>query len=332
MNKKRFFATGKGSLCLALIFIATVILALAFGSAKMDITEFFGGIMKKDGFETESTILYSLRLPRIVAGILAGIGLSASGVLLQAVTGNHLASPGIIGVNSGAGFAVILLLAFFPFATAFMPFAAFFGALTTTLLILSLSSSAGFSKSTVILSGVAVSALLNAAISFISYADTDVLSLYNYFSVGSLSQTFPERLVIPCMVILLSTAIAILLSHRIDTLCLGDSIALSLGINVKALRFVCLVLSSALAGASVSFAGLLGFVGLVVPHIARKLCGNNSKNLIISSSIIGATLVVLADLTGRLILAPTEVPVGIMMAFIGAPFLFYVMIRRKINA
>ncbi len=305
---------------------ATVLLALAFGSAQMNISDLMSGLMKKDGFETESAILYSLRLPRVLAGILAGVGLSVSGVLLQAVTGNQLASPGIIGVNSGAGFAVILLLAFFPFAEAAMPFAAFTGAFCTTMLILFLSSKISFSKSTVILAGVAVSSLLNAAISFISYADTDLLSLYNYFSVGSLAQIFPERLIIPTVIIFLSLAVAILLSHRIDTLCLGDSISLSLGVNVRILRVVCLLLASALAGAAVSFAGLLGFVGLVVPHITRKLCGNSSATLILNSSLIGATLVILSDLSGRLILSPTEIPVGIVMAFIGAPFLFYIII------
>lgn len=329
MKKKCFFASGKGTLCLAVILVATVALALTFGSVQMDLNSLIGGIMKKDGFETESAILYSLRLPRVLAGLFAGVGLSCAGVLLQAVTGNSLASPGIIGVNSGAGFAVILLLAFFPAAQGIIPVAAFFGAFAATAVIITLSAGIGLSRSTVILSGVAVSALLNAAISFISYADTDILSIYNYFSVGSLSQSFPERLFLPSIIITVCLCASVLLSGKIDTLCLGDSIALSLGVNVKALRFVCLVLASALAGAVVSFAGLLGFVGLIVPHIARRLCGNSGAQLFINSALIGASLVTLSDLFGRILLSPTEIPVGIVMAFIGSPFLFYVLIRRK---
>lgn len=330
-EKKKIKDTGKTA-AIAVLLMSAVAVALAFGPVKMDLNSLIGAILKRDGFETESVIFYSLRLPRVVAGLLAGAGLSASGVLLQAVTGNSLASPGIIGVNSGAGFAVIVLLAFFPAAQAALPFAAFSGAFVATMLILFLCSKISFSKSSVILSGVAVSALLNAAISFISYADTDILALYSYFSVGGLSQSFPERLVIPGVIIFICVLITSLLASKIDTLCLGDSIALSLGVNVKALRFCCLTLASALAGAVVSFAGLLGFVGLVVPHITRRLFGSSARRLTLNSLLTGGVIVVLSDFCGRVILAPTEVPVGIVMAFIGAPFLFYLLLRGKKNA
>ncbi len=332
MNSKiKLTDTGKTAVIIALLCV-TVFAALVFGSVRMDLSSFAGGIMRKDGFETESTILYSLRLPRVIAGLLAGAGLSASGVLLQAVTGNSLASPGIIGVNSGAGFAVILLLAFFPAAQSAMPVAAFLGAFLATMLIMLICTKISFSRSAVILSGVAVSALLNAGISFVSYADTDILALYSFFSVGGLSQIFPEGLILPGVIIAVCTALTVFLAHKIDTLCLGDSIALSLGVNVRLLRFFCLTLASALAGAVVSFAGLLGFVGLVVPHITRRLFGAAAGRLTLNSVLVGGILVVLSDLCGRVILAPTEVPVGIVMAFIGAPFLFYLLLRRKENA
>ncbi len=329
MNRKaKFSDAGKTAVIVAVLFV-TVVAALVFGSVHMDVSSLIGGIMKKDGFEAESVILYSLRLPRVLAGLLAGAGLSVSGVLLQAVTGNPLASPSIIGVNSGAGFAVITLLAFFPLAVSFTPLAAFLGAFLATMLILFLCSRISFSRSAVILSGVAVSALLNAGISFISYADTDILALYSYFSVGGLSQIFPERLIVPAVIIIVCVAVAVFLAPRIDTLCLGDSIALSLGVNVRVLRFCCLTLASALAGAAVSFAGLLGFVGLVVPHITRRFFGASVGKLAVNSALAGGILVVLSDLFGRTVLAPTEVPVGIVMAFIGAPFLFYLLLRRK---
>ena len=322
----------KTSLLLAVMLIFICLTALAFGSAQIDLHGLIGGILRKDGFETESTILYSLRLPRVFAGLLAGAGLSCSGVLLQAVTGNPLASPNIIGVNAGAGFTVILLMAFFPAAITLLPVGAFFGAFLATAFILFLSSKISFSKSTVILSGVAVTALLNAGISLISYFDTDLLAVYRDFSVGGLSGILPEKLNFPFVIIFLCIAVSLLLSSQIDTLCLGDSLARSLGVNVKLLRLVCLVLASALAGSVVSFAGLLGFVGLVVPHIAKKLSDASSFTTLINSSLIGSSLVVLSDLSGRIILSPTEVPVGIIMSFIGAPFLFYLLLRRKSRA
>lgn len=315
-----------------LIAAGAVILSLCFGSAELSPSELIGGIMKKDGFETESTILYSLRLPRVLGAILAGTGLSLSGVLLQAVTGNALASPNIIGVNAGAGFAVIMLMAFFPAAVLLYPLAAFLGAFAATMFILFISSKISFSKSTVILSGVAVTALLNAGISLISYFNADLLSLYRDFSVGGLSAVLPGQLKIPAVLIFLCLILCLCLSPRIDTLCLGDSIASGLGVNIKALRLICLATAALLAGSVVSFAGLLGFVGLVVPHIAKRLSGADTFSVFINSSLIGASLVLLSDLAGRVILSPTEVPVGIVMSFIGAPFLFYLLARRKRNA
>lgn len=328
-NKK---TDNRVALMLAVILIFICIAALTLGSAEMNLQSLLGGILKKDGFATESTILYSLRLPRILAGALAGIGLSCSGVLLQAVTGNSLASPNIIGVNAGAGFIVVVMLAFFPSAISLLPLGAFSGAFITTLFILYICSKINFSKSTVILAGVAVTALLNAAISFVSYFDSDVLSVYRYFSVGGLSGITPEQLKTPALIIFTSVAIMLILSSKIDTLCLGDSLALSLGVNVKGLRLICLITASAAAGSVVSFAGLLGFVGLVVPHIARKLSGGNTFFLTVNSCLIGSSLVVLSDLFGRTLLSPTEIPVGIIMSFIGAPFLFYLLARRKNHA
>ena len=314
---------------LTVMFFITFIAAIVFGSAQMDLHSLIGGLLKKDGFATESTILYSLRLPRLLGAILAGVGLSCSGVLLQAVTGNALASPNIIGVNAGAGFAVMLVMAFLPTAISLLPFAAFIGAFCATMFILFFSSKISFSKSSVILSGVAVTALLNAGISLISYFDTDLIALYRDFSVGGLSAVAYEKIKIPAVLIFMSVVICFIISGRIDTLCLGDSLALSLGVNVTALRLICLVLASLMAGCVVSFAGLLGFVGLVVPHIARRLTERGIGITLLHSCLIGAILVPLSDLTGRIILAPTEVPVGIIMSLIGAPFLFYLLLRRK---
>ena len=311
VTKRRCFCAAKsGRLTLCLLLLAVVLLSLRFGSAAMDWTSFWGGLLRREGFETQSLILYSLRLPRLLQGVLAGVGLSVSGVLLQSVTGNDLASPSIIGVNAGAGFAVILLLSFFPGAAALLPPAAFLGAFLTTLLIMAIAGRADASKATVILAGIAVQALLNAGISFLSLLDADVLVSYSYFSAGGLSNTDIRLLWLPGAIILLGFSV-------------------SLAVRVGRVRMLCLICASASAAAVVSFAGLLGFVGLIVPHLARRLTGSRTGPLLWVSALTGSILVLTADLLGRVLFAPSEVPVGIVMAFIGAPFFFYLLLRRR---
>ena len=314
---------------MALLLLCVVLLALRLGSSYLTWDAFLHGLLQSPGYETQTIILYSIRFPRVMAGLLAGVGLSVSGVLLQSVTDNALASPNIIGVNAGAGFLVILFLCFFPAATFALPFAAFVGAFLTTLLIVAIANRIGSSKTSVILAGIAFTAVLNAGISFISLLDTDVLAAYNYFSIGGLSGVRLESLYIPAGIILLSLVTVLALSRRILLLCLGDSMAVSLGVRVKALRMVCLICASAAASAVVSFAGLLGFVGLVVPHIARKLVGTNTKRLLIASSLIGSIVVITGDLLGRILFAPSELPVGIMMAVVGAPFFFVLLLQKR---
>ena len=150
--------------------------ALRFGSADFSFSEFFGGLFRKEGFETQSIIIYSVRLPRIFAAVLAGTGLSVSGVLLQSVTGNELAAPNIIGVNAGAGFAMIVLMCLLPTHAFLKPIGAFSGAFVATMIILAIASKTTLSSSAVILAGVAITAFLNAGISFISYFDYNILS------------------------------------------------------------------------------------------------------------------------------------------------------------
>ena len=328
-EKRPFFRRASGIACLAGLLLLVMLAGVRFGSASMTWREFFSALFLREGFETQSLILYSVRLARATAGLLAGVGLSVSGVLLQSITDNGLASPNIIGVNTGAGFFVILTLSVFPAAAALLPIAAFAGAFLATLVILALAGGFGGAKSAVILAGIALTTLLSAGISFFTLLDADVLSSYNAFSVGGLAGVKYDALIFPAIIIAMSLALSLLFSHRIHLLCLGDASASELGVNVKELRLLCVVCASASAAAVVSFAGLLGFVGLVVPHIARRLVGNHTGYLLTASAFIGAILVILADLAGRVLAAPSEIPVGIMMAFIGAPFFMVLLLRRR---
>ncbi len=315
--------------CLFLLVLLSAIAGLGFGSAGLGFDELFGGLFQRIGYEQETTIIYAVRLPRVLAGLIAGVGLSVSGVLLQTVTNNALASPNIIGVNAGAGFAVILFLFFFPMSYAMLPFAAFFGAFLTTLLILAVSHRMNSSKMTVILAGIAFTAILNAGISFFSLLDPDVFTSYRYFSVGGFSGVGLTETGIPAVMVLVCLILSMLISRRVNLLCLGDSMAASLGVRVNRLRIFCLILASASAAAVVSIAGLLGFVGLIVPHIARRLVGSDVRWLLPVSALTGAALVVLSDMLGRVLFAPTELPVGIILSLLGAPFFFFLLMKRK---
>lgn len=320
-------------LLLSVLLAAAVLCAVFFGSAKMSLSEFFAALLQKEGFETQSAILFSLRLPRVAAGVLAGMGLSLSGSLLQATTGNSLASPNILGINAGAGFCMILLLSVFPQAAVVSPLFCFVGAFATAVFILALANRLPQPGTGVLLAGIAVTAVFNAGISLVSLLDTDVLAAYRWFSVGGVdSITDFKVLLLPAGMIFVCLALSLLFAKRADVLCLGDTAASALGINTRSLRTLILLLAAASAAAVVSFAGLLGFVGLIVPHLARKLAGTSLQKSLSVSVLLGAVIVTGADLVGRLVIAPSQLPVGIVMALVGAPFYFYLLLRRANHA
>lgn len=319
---------------LGVVLFVLCLLSLRIGSAKMTWHEFFSALSDIKKQTPFGVILYSVRLPRIVGAIISGAGLGMSGAILQTITGNKMASPNIVGVNSGAGFAVIVSLALFPSLFTFTPFFAMIGAFVSTLFIVGLSKRIGMTRNTVILVGLAFSSILSAGISLVTLLDSDVLVSYNAFSIGSLSGVSFDDLYIPFFMVVLSLIIGLVMAEKLDILTLGDSAAQSLGINVDKTRMICMLIASVCASAAVSFAGLLGFVGLMAPHIARVFFPERTKYIIPSSAIIGAVLVVLSDLIGRTLFSPSELPAGIFMALSGAPFFLFLLIagRRNHNA
>ena len=308
------------------LLMLTMAAGLCFGSAPLSLSELVSGA------GVSRTILLGIRLPRVLAGLLAGIGLSCAGVLLQTVTSNDLASPNIIGINSGAGLAVILLLTLAPKAGAWLPMGAFCGAFGAALVILAAGSRLGSSRSGILLIGIAITTLFNAAISFLSLLDEGILAQYNHFTVGSLRAIRLGDLLVPGILIFASFCAAMALSGRLSVLSLGDAAASALGVRVKGLRIAAMACAAACAAAVVSFAGLLGFVGLVVPHIARALTGERPARLLPAAALSGGILVILADLLGRTLFAPSELPVGILMSLIGSPYFLILLIRRKHHA
>ena len=326
MNKKRY-------LCLIAVLSAALIISasasLTVGPAGLSVGQLIGAMRDPDGNRAVYTILCSIRFPRMLAALIGGAGLSLSGVILQSVTGNPLAGPNTIGVNAGAGLAAVICLYFFPHASGSLPVAAFFGAFITLWLILSVARASGNGKATVIMAGIACTSLFQAIISFITVLDTDVLSVYSSFSLGSFSGVSSEQLAVPGILVFICFFAALSLSGRITALSLGDTVASSLGIRVGLCRTVCLMLASLSAASVISYAGLLGFVGLVVPHMARRLAGNAVHRQITVSALLGAILLLCADLIGRTLFSPSEISVGILMAMIGAPFFFILLLKRR---
>lgn len=327
--------TGRLGLLLAAAVIAAAVLSLCVGPSLISPVTVFrelGNALFREGYAPRTTaarIVCYARLPRACGGLLAGAALAASGAIIQSVLANPLAAPNIIGVNSGAGFAVALCCALAPGAFAALPAAAFLGALAGVLLVLFIGESAGASRLTLVLAGVAISSLFSAGVDAIVTFVPDTLSGYSDFRVGGFSGVTMAKLLPAGIVILIAFLLALSLAGRMDILALGEETARGLGLAVRPVRMALLASAAALAGAAVSFSGLLGFVGLIVPHVIRRLIGENGLPLIAFSALGGAAFVTLCDLLARTLFAPYELPVGIVLAFIGAPFFLWLLFRQK---
>ena len=262
--------------CVILIFsiillLFAAMLGIALGSAKISLADAILALFGVDNGENSLLIVTSLRLPRTLGGVFAGAALAVSGLLLQTSTANDLTAPSIVGINSGAGFFVMLLLCFFPTLSDIMPAASFLGAVAAALLVIGLSRQR--SRTVLVLAGVAVGALFGSGISFLSLLYPDVLASYTAFSVGGLSGVYFEDISIPVLIILLFLVIAFTLTPRLNLLALGDDMAASMGVKVTRLRTTAVIVSAVLASAAVSYIGLVGFVGLIIPHLCRRLVG-----------------------------------------------------------
>lgn len=314
----------------AVIFLIFMIfLNLCLGSARLSLQEVWTVIVQGEKQTAAGRILWYARLPRTAAAMLAGAALAVSGAVIQSVLTNKLASPSVIGVNAGAGFAVTICCAFGMFSGWASAGAAFFGAMTAVLLISVTAEKTGASRTTVILGGVAVNSCLNAASEATAILVPDAEIMSADFRVGGFSSVSYNRLLPAGILILFGLLMVFSLCNELDVISLGEDTAQGLGMPVKRMRTLFLVLSAMLAGAAVSFSGLLGFVGLIVPHIARKLVTNESSSLIPLCAVGGAGFVLLCDLGARTLFAPYEVPVGILMAFFGGPFFLFQLFKGK---
>ena len=313
----------------AVLLAAVTAAALMLGASSVSLPELATWLLGGDVSATARNILENVRVPRVLAALLAGAALACSGALIQACLDNPLASPNVIGVNSGAGLAVLLAASLVPGALWLTPLAAFVGALATALIIFALSLGTGLSCLTVVLAGIAITTVFGAGMNTILIVDPDAYIGSSTFLVGGLSGVLMRDLAWPAAYIAVGLAAALAGAAKLNILSLGDEAAHSLGVNVRAVRLGMLAVAAVLAGAAVSFAGLIGFVGLVVPHLMRFFVGHDNRWVVPVSALAGAAFVVGCDLLARVLFAPYELPVGILLAFIGGPFFIYLILKNK---
>lgn len=278
---------------------------------------------------TSSQIIQLVRLPRTIAAVLAGISFAMAGSILQGVLHNPLCSPNIIGVNAGAGLFMIVAAAFFPTAVAFFPIAAFTGALVAVLLVYLFSVKSGGSRLAVVLAGVAVSGLLSALTDTVITLVPDAKIARVDFMIGSFNGISMQQVIFALPYIAVGTITALLLSHDMNVLLLGDSAAAGLGMRVGRIRGILLITAALLAGSGISLAGLVGFVGLIVPHITRLIAGQDNRVNLPLSGLLGGCLCLFCDILARTLFTPYEIPVGILLSLLGTPFFLWLILKRK---
>ena len=304
------------------------LLSLCLGAESLALKEVIAALLGDQGGATAFQIVRYVRLPRTCACLLAGAALAASGVIIQGVLANSLASPSTIGVNSGAGLAVAICCAIAPTAVALVPLAALVGAFTGVLLVLFIAQRTSASKITLVLAGVAISSMFGAGVDLVVTLVPEALNGYSDFRIGGFSGVSMSRLAVAFWPIVLSIIAALSLHNQMDVLMLGTEQAQALGLPAKKMRMLMLALAAVLAGAAVSFSGLVSFVGLIVPHMMRRLVGEESGPLLAASVLGGAALLCGCDLLARMIFAPYELPVGIVMSLLGGPFFLWLLRKR----
>jgi iron complex transport system permease protein len=328
-REKRQIGAGALAALLAVALVIACVASLLIGASSAGLGDLLALIRGDEVAASTRAILLNVRLPRVLAAVLAGAALAASGSVIQCVLDNPLASPNVLGINAGAGLAVLLCSALLPAATAFLPLAAFLGALVTCLIVFAISQRAGTSKIAVVLAGMALTAIFTAGMNTVLIVDSDAYVGSSRFLTGGLAGVQTDELLWPAVAIAVALVLSVLLSRALNVLSLGDAIAHSLGMHVSRVRMGALAVAALLAGAAVSFAGLVGFVGLIIPHIMRFFVGHDARKVIVTSIPAGALFVVVCDLAARCLFAPYEIPVGILMAFIGGPFFVYLILARK---
>ncbi|TQF75206.1 iron ABC transporter permease [Rhodococcus spelaei] len=311
-----------------LLAVATVV-SLGLGSVHISPGEILTILSGAGEPGPSDTIVWDVRLPRVLLALLVGSAIAVSGVLLQTVMGNPLADPGLTGVTSGAAALVLVILLAAPTYHSMIPVAAFVGGVVAATIVYALAwRREGIKPLNIILAGVAVNALAGAFIAFLSLRYSERLPAAIQWMNGSLAAKSMSSVWMILPYIVIGLVVSMLCVRSANVMRLGDEVARNLGEGVNLTRILLSLVAVFLAAIAVSAVGIIGFVGLVVPHIARMIVGSNHAVLIPMSIAVGALLVLISDTVGRTAFSPTEIPAGIIMAAIGAPYFLYLMRRQ----
>lgn len=314
---------------LALILVSGIVLGVGYGSIGLSPSQVIEGLIGSEDHQWHR-VVWNVRFPRVLLGALVGMNLATSGVILQAVMGNPLADPSVIGVSSGAGLFGVSVLLILPSQVGLVTPMAFVGAMLAAVTIYALAwRGGGVQPLRIILAGVAVSALCSAGISAVMVLTADRAQAAIMFMNGSLAMRSWSEVSMVWPYTVIGILAAIIMARHLDIITLGDQIARGMGMNVQVNRLILTAIAALLAASTVSAIGLLSFVGLIVPHTMRLIVGNRHVILVPACVLAGAGLVTLSDTCTRMIVDPLEIPVGIMLALLGVPF-FLFLLRRAL--
>jgi iron complex transport system permease protein len=340
IGKSISFLVDKKAITISLILLAisVTIFLVSAGSGEMYISPLeVAKTLFGNGSDMNEVVIYTFRLPRILVALLAGMSLAAAGAILQGMIRNPLASPDVLGITGGAAAAVVAFLTLFSdenhsltISIHWLPLAAFLGATITALLVYVLSWKNGMAPLRLVLVGVGISVLMQACTTLLMITGPIYrASQANVWITGSVYGASWKHVTLLAPWALTLFAISFLSARKMNIQELGDELAIGAGVSLQKQRFFLLLLSTALTGGAVAFAGGIGFVGLMAPHMARRLVGSSFGALLPASALLGAILVMAADLAGRMLFAPMEIPAGVFTAAVGAPYFVYLLYKSR---
>ena len=344
--KKRWFKDRGLLFSLTLLLIVVVVLAAGTGAFHITPLQVIDALLHPLGLnmssglsEQQNIVLWNIRLPRVVMGVVLGTGMAVAGGLLQGLFRNPLADPSLVGVSSGAGLAAAAVLVLGTHLSGFakvlglftLPLAAFSGGLAVTLLIQKISTRQGITlMPMMLLAGIGIAAIAEAGIGLFSYVSNDEqLRSLSMWRMGSLGSSNWLTVSVAAPIIGISLTMAFWIAPQLNALLLGEAEAMHLGVNVQNLKRKIISLSALNVGVLVAFCGIVGFIGLLAPHCVRLVNGPDHRGLLPASALLGATLVVTADLIARTAFAPAEMPLGVLTALMGAPFFLILLLRER---
>jgi iron complex transport system permease protein len=311
-----------------LFFFLTVIISISAGAVKIPLQEIIN-VFTGNGDETSRTIIFNLRLPRVIGAAVVGMGLSVVGAFFQGLLRNPMADPYVLGISSGAalGATIAIILGLGLFSLSFL---AFISSLAVVVFVYAISKiGSKVSMTTMLLAGIAISAFISAIISLLMLLNHDEFTRIVFWTMGGFSLTNWNSIAFSAPIIIIGSFVMYVFSRDLNAILTGEEVAEHLGVNTEFIKKIILVLGSLVTATAVSVGGIIGFVGLIVPHVSRLIVGPDNRILVPFSALSGAIFLTLADTLARFIFRPTEVPIGIITATFGGPFFLYLLIKNK---